>query len=400
MDINKIYQDLLNELKKGIARDPNRKILAIETGIDPITLAEWKKVSVGKKVITGAYAGTNWITALVEKGTNGLPIYKELSKTVITSDKHNITIDDFVELMAQNVLFATKNLDLSNIDTVAIALGFSQRNQKTPYGVEAQFNVKYPGKTWNILDFDESKTPEDQPFLGKILLEKLGNFGLKNFKYVFFENDTNAVSNYINDLTTDNSLGVGFVFGTGDNAALGSINFELGRLDLIEADEIYNALVKEKIFTDSFKKFEHWMGGHYIKRRLAMDMKLQGETEVFDLIMANHDGTILSDIAAGLYNNQILGKAETSAQRILTETGQLIGITLAAVATTGLYNPNLPAILPVEGSVFWKGYKVREIAQDTLNSLIPNNKLQIVQAAGIIGIGQAACIYPNLLLQF
>lgn len=391
MNINKIYQDLLTEIKKGHA---------IDTGIKPITLDQWIQVPVGKKVIAGAYAGTNWLTALIEKGIDGKPIYTELAKTVITPDKHNITIDDFVELMAQNVLFATKNLDLSDIDTVAIALGFSQRNQKTPYGIEAQFNVKYPGKTWNILDFDESKTSENQPFLGKILLEKLGNFGLKNFKYIFFENDTNAVSNYIEDLNTNNSLGVGFVFGTGDNAAIGSLNLELGRFDLIEADEIYNALVKEKIFTDSFKKFEHWLGGHYIKKRLAMDMKLQGETEIFDLIMANHDGTIMSDIASGLYDNQILGKAKTSAQRILTETGQLIGVILAAVATAGSYNPNTFAILPVEGAVFWKAYRVKEIAQATLNSLIPNNKLQIIKASGIIGIGQVSCIYPNLLLQF
>ena len=396
MDITKIYNDLLSEIKKGISQDPDRKILAIDTGIKPITQNQWKQVATGKKVIACAYAGTNWITALIEKNVNGKPIYKELNRTVISSDKHQITFNSFVELMADNIISSVRDIDLSKIDTLAIALGFSQKNIITTYGVEAQFNVKYPGKTWNILDYNENIPPENQPYLGKILLEKLHINNLRNFKYIFFQNDTNAVANFIDDSTVSNTIGAGFIFGTGDNASLGQLNLELGRLDLIEADEIYDGLIKEKIITDSTKKIEQWMGGDYIVKRLAMEMLLKGEKEIFNTIMSKHDDTIISDIASGKYENKILGKAQTSAQRILIEAGQLIGVVLSAVATAGEYEPHITAFLPVEGSVFWNGYGVKETAINTLNSLIPNNKLNIIKASGIIGIGQSAMVFLTL----
>jgi hypothetical protein len=396
MDINKIYIDLLCEIIRGIARDPNRKILAIDTGIKPITWSQWKQAPIGKKVISCAYAGTNWITALIEKSTGDKPLYNELNSTLIKSNKHQISIDNFVELMADNIITATRNIDLTDIDTVAIALGFSQNNKITTYGLEAQFNVKYPGKTWNILGFNENITPENQPYLGKILLEKLHKNNLGNFKYIFFQNDTNAVANFINESTIDNTIGAGFIFGTGDNASIGRFNLELGRLDLIEADEIYNGLINEKIITVNTRKLEQWMGGDYIIKRLAMEMLLKGENEIFNTIMANQDDTILSVIASGKYKNPILSKAQSSAQRILTEVGQLIGVVMVAVATAGGYDSQIPAVLLVEGSVFWKGFGVKETAKDIMNLLIPHNHLNIIEASGIIGIGQAAIVFSTL----
>lgn len=392
MNIKKLYHDLIIEVKKGLSQDINRKIEAVNTGIKPITLDEWKKVPIGTKVITGAYAGTNWITALVEKGENGLPLYTELNTIMIPSCERQVTFDGFVEIMTKAIILASHKIDCKNINTIAISLGFVQRNEKTSIGVDAQFIINNLGKNWEIADFNKNIPNEKQPFLGKLLIHKLRQKGFQNYKYVFFQNDTNSVANYINNLSTPNSLGVGFVFGTGDNASLDTIDLEIGRLDIIPADEIFDNLVKEKIIIDSWKRFEHWMGGHYIKRRLAMDMKLRGEDEIFNIIMNNHDGTILSDIAMGKYKDQLLNKAQAPALRILKETGQYIGTLIAAVIiAAGYKSPDL-VVLPVEGGVYWKAYQVKEIAQDTINLLIPNNKIKIISASGIIGVAQAAMV--------
>lgn len=420
-ELSGFYQALGSAIDIGLKREgaPTEEdggLLCIPTGVEPLTPEEWARVPIGRRVISCAFAGTNWLTAEVTKGQDGRPAVRILRTRQILESEKQQPFAGLIGLMGEEIVRGLCEIRTEKLDTVSVALGFAQRNQQREYGIEAQFMSAAPSKFFRILDYDDAIPPAGQPYIGEALIEYLKSHGFGQIQRIFLNNDAYALVHSISPEEATgqaSNLPAGCVFGTGDNAALGQYNLEAGRARIIPRDAILQEMIKRGLVPTEKNLMEYWMGGDYLRGRVAAAVGLaerltererlisSGE-KIYEWMLGSQNGALISQLASGELTAQqqrvelgIEIEEEDYAflkecsRRALAQAGFLMGVMLGAVGKAAEYQGGV-AQLPIEGSVFWKGFGVQEQARKTLNLLLPGNKLTFVPASGLEGIAQLA----------
>ncbi|MBD3362270.1 hypothetical protein GF362_00965 [Candidatus Dojkabacteria bacterium] len=410
-----IFPKYLHAINVGINRhgDPTNEdggLLAIPTDVELITKEQFQNVPVGKKVITCSYGGTNWVTSLVRKTDDiKTEIYKE-NMIYIPRKQRNIRFQDFILKMAEQIYNILQEEDKDEFQFVGISLGFPHRNVRTEYGIDAYFLRQKLPKSWIVRDFHKLPFPS---LIGKLFLEKLlTTYSLPNIKYVYFLNDANSVAQQLPGKDEFGEYPVGFVFGTGSNAALKQWNLEAGKFIMpqeLDLDRRIDEKMIELGLVHTQKKFiEHFHGGDYIRYRIASALSILSEDKIIsnriaEWMIQQEDASIVSRLASGdmSYDDFLdfnLVEEETEARRIyvilkecstraLIQAGQTIGVMIASVLKSAEYNTGDIAV-PVEGAVYWKGYGIQEQSQKVINLLIPENNISMIKASSVVGLAQ------------
>lgn len=411
--LEELFGNLQETIHIGIHREgpptmSDGGLLAIPSGVDPISPDEWKQVPSGRKVISCAIGGSNWVSSVVEKTEDQSIKESAVHKVHIPVEQRDLTYSDFIHLISQPI-FASAQSEGDSINTVAISFGFGHSNVNTEQGIDASLQRDYAAKSWNIRPDQRSK--DDRSLVGHSLLQVLHRKNLP-VDHIFILNDTNAVCNDIaiknSDQSNDVHTGVGFVFGTGVNAALGQYNLEIGAARIIQPDEVLLGMVDHNLISSSKETIqsqnylEQWIGGDTIQNRIAVALMLNDEHEIARRLFLKPDPELMNGLAArSMTMADVIARLnmdisphtfdvmKTVADKTLTQTGQLIGTTIAAVlAATGKHNSLFR--IPVEGSVFWKGYSVKETALQTASALLNNTQIVAKQASSMHGMAQLA----------
>ena len=263
-----------------------------------------------------------------------------------------------------------------------------------------------------MTDFDSTRKPEEHSRLGEALLQSLHYKGLPQVREVYFQNDTIAVAH---DVSSDaDVLPVGFVFGTGSNASLGRYNTQLsGQEGILPSDEISGRMM-ERGDVRNPRQLKVLVGGKRMANRVIAAAELMADRKIvrpesaksIGELVKQGNGTILSQIASGEVGYVELSKMypltldeydtlRRSCRMVLNQAGQVIGVMVGSVVSAAGYPGRGETRLPVEGSVFWKGYNVKAKAGQTLNLLIPDNEISFHEASGIRGVSKLAMVHSQ-----
>lgn len=322
-------------------------------------------------------------------------------------------LDDFVGLIAEHITKGIDDRDVSDIKAVGLSVGFAYRSSRTERGFDGQ--IYEQPSNWRITDLDTSRSPEEQPYLGEKLLTALSYQGLPQVTEVYFQNDTNAVVHDVSSSQSDVVVPVGFVFGTGSNAALGRFNLQESNTVVFQKDAILEKMAERGYIGSDKPLTKIWVGGDRVRFRIAAAMLLLGENGILlkthaeslaEMLRDGENGTFVSDIARGDLDYLKLrekipslsleeyGILLRSCRRGMRQAGQVIGVMIGSAVSAAGYEGG-SAHLPVEGSVFWKGYSVQSTVKETLNLLIPGNDIQFDPASGVRGISKLSLVYSH-----
>ncbi len=417
-ELKDAYRKLTRQIEIGINRDgepttSDGGVPAIPSCVEPITREQIASVPEGKRVFGGAYGGTSWLTTIAEKGKGVDVDLDVINNGSIPKSERAHTLDDFVGLMADHIAHGIGDRDVSDITAVGGSVGFAYRSSRTERGLDGQ--IYEQPSNWRIIDLNTSLRPEEQPYLGEKLITALSYRGLPQVTEVYFQNDTNAVVHDVSSSDSDVVVPVGFVFGTGSNAALGRFNLQESNTVVFQKDAILEKMA-ERGFVGSDKPLTKiWVGGDRIRFRVAASMLLLGDRGILaeehaealaDMLRDGENGTFVSDIASGNLDYLKLrekipslsleeyGILLRSCRRGMRQAGQVIGVMIGSAVSAAGYEGGL-AHLPVEGSVFWKGYNVQPSVKQTLDLLIPGNDLRFEPASGVRGISKLALVYSH-----
>lgn len=443
------YLRLVKAIQIGMPREGSPTtadggILAIKTGIPPVTEEQWKAVPVGKSAIGCAFAGTNWKTqAIVKTDENEGCGYRHLTKEnikIIPRSKRKMKFKEFVALMAEEI---TKTYSAGREQgeaegNIGIALGFPHETVVNKYGdIDARLITEdgVLAKGWVITDWNQYK---EKPLIGEALREifektgqdsMMGITKVRDFSQgvlinrIVIQNDTNSVAhNYWK--RPYKQIASGAVFGTGDNTSLNDVNLEIGHAVIDQPDAVFYEMKERRMISRrSLNDLESRMGGDYIKYRMLsavgiVGQSLMGQNEIFSHCLAENiikklyksrKSTIVSDIAKGSMQfsqfNQIFELSldevdyqilQEAASRALQQAGQLMGLILSAVTSQAGFNQGDEVSYPIEGSVFFFGHKVQDTALDTAKILLPEITICPYEAFGIIGIAQLAMVKSKI----
>lgn len=420
-----LKQEILTGLKrKGIKKEDDGGLEAIDSTIRPITSEEADKISTDSQVIYGAYAGTNWITGLATKVGKNVIEQHLVTKSFLDKSKRNFpSRESFAKMLGEQIKETVETINSgSKINTLAISFGFPFLSVDTKYGRDALIQTEHLTKSWYIKDGKGMH-------LGKYVLDYLVKIGLGYINKVYFANDTTAVSLDVSakysSVQAENmvSLPIGFVMGTGDNGSAvfagykndNLVNLEIGSATSIRADQILERMIKEKTVPTSQAIIEYYMGGDYLLGRLATSMLLLQEAGVIkndfynSLLKYALGAKITSKLAARevpaeelsqLFRFKVkadeLFMLNEVAKRTISKGGQVAGLMVAAVCDVANWTNELKGAIPVEGTVFSQGFGFRESVRKTMKLLVPKHKLIFVPGSGTRGIATEAMIRSYL----
>ncbi len=281
-ELKDAYRKLTRQIEIGINRDgepttSDGGVPAIPSCVEPITREQIASVPEGKRVFGGAYGGTSWLTTIAEKGKGVDVDLDVINNGSIPKSERAHTLDDFVGLMADHIAHGIGDRDVSDITAVGGSVGFAYRSSRTERGLDGQ--IYEQPSNWRIIDLNTSLRPEEQPYLGEKLITALSYRGLPQVTEVYFQNDTNAVVHDVSSSDSDVVVPVGFVFGTGSNAALGRFNLQESNTVVFQKDAILEKMA-ERGFVGSDKPLTKiWVGGDRIRFRVAASMLLLGDRD-------------------------------------------------------------------------------------------------------------------------
>lgn len=415
---HQFFIDLRKKISIGIKRTTaptmtDGGLLAFPTGITPITGADTALIPANTPSITCACGGTNWIFTVARKQADGSVKKEEPFIKPIPEDQRQMPYAGWVSLFADEIMNVVKEYDLiaePNLP-IAISFGFPQTNIRMPNGdVDARLSSRILPKFWQVTDLNESLPPQDQPSLAGMLREALTQRGLKSIGNIVFVNDTVAVALDVQHQSKDRpDLPVGFVFGTGMNAAVvggekGIVNLEVGSAEILAADRVLEEMQRRSLVPTLKPQIEYWVGGGFLVGRIAGGVASIADvfTDPEQLIRTMNGSTnqaLVSDMAEESSPRQLelhVGPGEyplvqEMARRTLTAAGQLIGVIIAAVCAEAGYSTGA-VYVPYEGSLLAKGHGVQDVALKTVGELLPGSDVKPYKADGVIGVAKLAMV--------
>lgn len=414
-------QNLRRSIVKSIARAPDQamaqdEMMAIDTGSEPLTKAQWDMVPTGTQTIGCNFGGQNWKVVLAEKNDQekvGIIDTREL-KNIPERDR-KVTFPQLIGRMADQISEVVEGKDISAVQAIAISLGFAHKKETTDIGEDGAFTGREISKFWEILDF------KDNLFIGQALFKALEERGINlPHRLIYIDNDTKAVANTVIDVDEAiEKLAMGGVFGTGMNLFLRRINLEIGHKKL-QPDEVAREMARRgflpfrEVVVDERFEYEHMIGGDYIKYRALAALGLAGNRKLLDKevverviekIIEEGSGSIVSDLARGdkvtrdrlAVDDEMFEAVSLAAQTALAQAGQLMMTMIHAVAAEAGFTGQ-KAYVPVEGSVYEKGEGIQDMMEETSQKLHPGNQLEIKVVNGLEGMIQYAMYHSALKL--
>ncbi len=397
--------------REGTPVNTDGGVLAIPSHVTAISQNQIKALPEETIAITAACGGTNWIFTLARKQADGTVILEEALSDEMPENNRTHTFETLMELIAENVARVAQQYNVTDVKNIPIGIsfGFPQTNIKRDNGdIDSRITTPNLPKKWVVTDCDPNLPAEQQPSLTDVLRAELIERGVKYPGAITIINDTVAVSL---DVRHTENVAVGFVFGTGTNAALyvseqkGILNLEAGHTPM-PVDDVWNEMQRRGYVTEK-PAFEHWMGGGYLPYRIAAALYLL-EDEVpqaarfAEMFIHTENQALISHLAEGNFSDlQFAGLSaeeqdllRSVCRRVLTQAGQVIGIMSAVVAQHAGYKQGL-AYFPFEGSLMKKGYNVERTALDTAELLIPGHQLQPYIATGMVGVAKLAMVQTH-----
>jgi hexokinase len=418
VEMTAMYDALSQAIAIGITRtgEPTTAdggLLALPTGIEPISLDQVQQVPDGTPVITAACGGTNWMFAVATKQADGKMTLSEPVVRPIPEDERQHTFQSLIDLMADEILTVGREYHLLETSQlpIAISFGFPQHNVRTDDGdIDARLTSKQLPKFWQITDLDETLPVDQQVSLSGLLRESLLARGFVSIGSIVFVNDTVAVALDVQH-GDGADLPVGFVFGTGTNGAMfantekGIVNLEIGHAGVVPRDAVLDMMEQHQWVPNTHGIMEYWMGGGYLPGRCAATIlglrdQFIDADQLASSIVNSTNQAIVSDLADTTSSPQQLqlhvapqefAMIQTIAQRVLHQAGQLIGLHIAAVCQAVNYTTGSTHV-PYEGSLLAKGYRVATITDATVKHLLPGSDITPYRASGILGIAKLALL--------
>lgn len=384
-------------------------LLAFPTFVPPIDSATLQALPLGTTAIACACGGTNWI---FQKATVVAPGVVDLSEGFIRPippEQRTHTFASLVALIASEIVNVAREYGLMDVEKlpIAISLGFPQTNVLLENGdIDARINKPVLPKFWKITDCDGDVAPEYQPSLAALLRAELAQRGIRSVGRIVFVNDTVAVA--LDAQHPGKDAAVGFVFGTGTNAAMdsrsekGILNLEAGAAKVMPIDAALQYMIDAELVPYASSNIEYWTGGGYLPARVAAGVELvkaefTDPEQVKTVLLQSFNQALLSEIAEGVSprkNEFHVGPSEYRllqeiAQRVLAQAGQCIGLMIASVvAEAGIESGEW--MVPYEGSLMAKAFGVQEAAMGVLHELLPGVTIVPYKASGMIGIAKLA----------
>ncbi|MCW1929838.1 MAG: hypothetical protein KIH62_000815 [Candidatus Kerfeldbacteria bacterium] len=386
-------------------------LLAFPTHVPPMNGEGVRALPLGTAAIAAACGGTNWIFQKATVTALGEVALSEGFIRPIPPEQRTHTFASLVNLIASEVVNVAKEYGLMEVEKlpIAISLGFPQTNIRLDNGdIDARINKPILPKFWKITDCNGELAPEQQPSLAAMLRAELTRLGVRSVGRIVFVNDTVAVA--LDAQHPGKDLAVGFVFGTGTNAAMdsrtekGLLNLEAGAAKIMPIDSALQYMIDKELVPYSSSNIEYWMGGGYLPARVAAAVEMVRESftdpeQVKTVLLQSFNQALLSEIAEGFSprkNEFHVGPSEYTllkeiARRVLVEAGQCIGLMIASVvAELGVETGEW--MIPYEGSLMAKAYSVQDAAQKVIRELLPNATLTPYKASGMVGIAKFAMV--------
>lgn len=415
---------LRNAISIGVARTTTPTmsdggLLAFPTGITPITAADTALIPAGTPSITCACGGTNWIFTVARKQADGSVTKEEPFIKPIPDNQRQHTYASLTALFADEIMNVVHEYDLMQVPhlPIAISFGFPQTNIRLPNGdIDARLSSRILPKFWQVTDLDESVPPELQPSLAGMLRAALTQRGLQSIGNIVFVNDTVAVALDVRHQSAERpDLPVGFVFGTGMNAAVdakdaaggndnGIVNLEVGRAEILPADRVLQEMQRRSLVPTIKSELEYWVGGGFLIGRVVGGVASISDVftdpeQLIRAMLASSNQALVSDMAVGASARQLelrVGPGEyvllqEIARRVLTAAGQLIGVIIASVCAEAGYASGA-VYVPYEGSLLAKGIGVQKAALQTVRALLPGSDVLPYKADGVIGAAKLAMV--------
>lgn len=417
---------LVDQIQTGLNRTNESEwpadggVQAIPTHVQPINYEQVAELPEGSVSIVAACGGTNWIFTVARKQADGRILLEEPVTVTIPEKNREHTFDSLMQLIADNVMAAVKKYCLEGYTKlpIAISFGFPQRNLVLENGdIDARILSGKLPKKWRIIDaFDElPEEDEKQTSLAGLLREKLLEGGMESVGRIVFSNDTVAVALDVQHAEESGvSLPAGFVFGTGCNAAMmglpqqGIVNLEAGHARVPEEDAAFIRMVAKGYTQSTEPDIESLLGGGFIPYRIAAAMRciapdMPKAKQWAQFIVEHEDQTLISDLASGVLkcvpgemcSNEDREFLQESANRALTQAGQMIAVQVAATVEVLRQNTGLQGekyFAPFEGGVLKNAYGVSDTARGTLKQLVPDAEIELYTASGMVGIAKLAMI--------
>lgn len=406
-----------NSIRIGVERktapvSTDGGLLAFPTHVEPITPESVQALPIGTVAIVAACGGTNWIFQQATVTAMGEVSLSEGFIRPIPPEERTHTFASLVDLIAEEIINVAKEYNLLNIANlpIAISFGFPQTNIILENGdVDARINKPVLPKFWHITDCNGDLTPEQQPSLANLLRASLMAKGMTSIGRIVFVNDTVGVALDMQHPGKD--LPVGFVFGTGTNAALyvansdkGILNLEAGAAKMMPIDSALQYMIDAKLVPYASSNIEYWTGGGYLPARVAAGVEMLNDAftdpkQIQTVLLKTFNQAILSEIAEGespRKNEFHVGPSEyvllkEIARRVLAEAGQCIGLMIGSVILeSGVYTGEW--MVPYEGSLMKKAYSVQNTALKVVNLLVPGATIIPYHASGMVGVAKLAMV--------
>lgn len=384
-------------VRKGEPTEADGGCLAFNSLIEPLPEDALKFIQPGSQVVVGNFGGTRWQAGLAE--FDGSQVNPNISQErVFPQDKRQFKSPKlFAQEMVKQLSEAAGEQKPS---VVALSFGFQQNPEWTDYGLDAAVPLDEPAKYWVVKGLAGKK-------IGALIIEEAKKQGWQIEK-IYITNDTNATA------LDHPGARYGFVGGSGTNACLaipsykgGCLqNLEAGRLRSFPETDIIRLMRRLQLLPGEDNIAEFYTGGDFLIKQLA------SVGELFKLIMETNYGPALLEQGSEIVSlwargdkevieNQLgqrisetdFAILEKTSKRILTKAGQTMGIMMASiVAIAGGPKP----VIPAEGSVLWQAEGAMKATQETLETLLPDNCPQIIEASGTRGIAIYALYQSSL----
>lgn len=392
-ELREIYERLVAKMRIGVERtgeatEADGGVYAFDSQVKPLG-ADWMdQVAEGEQVAVGNFGGTNW-----QAGRGKLENKKvELSicheREFDRGEREFESVEEFCGVMVELLRLGCG--EGGQVPSkVAISFGFQHVPMWTELGLDCVVPTDEPAKFWKIHGMSGRK-------LGEVIVGEAAKAGWEIEK-IFLVNDTVATA------LAYPGARIGWVAGTGTNGTLAHtdhkqghlVNLEVGRAQVLDHKPWWEEMRKRELVPETEMIAEHVSGGEYFTKQLAVaaDRILGLDTSVIEAIL-ERDGRIMNQMIRGekvegleVSNDELAGLVKVS-KRIYGRSGQMIGAMMAAAITVSEIEE--PAVA-VEGSVIWKGYRVREIVEKVVRELV-GKKVKLEQVLGGQGVAALAMV--------
>lgn len=415
-EVQQRYDMSRNQLRIGLDRSgpPTMNdggLLAIRSGITPVTPELWTPVPVGKSTLVSEFGGTNHNVSIAEKQRDGsVTVSAPVHTEAIPQAERQAPFGTWIDRIAQPLL---EQQAKTGINDFGMSVGLKHSGVVTEDGIDADFLTQTGVLDKGVAFTDWDQLPPSKRRIVKAVRNRMGNkgIGVATNDTVAVATDGGAIEKA--QVLEQPVLEAGFVAGTGTNKTLKKpgesfINTEAGRTMWPETEvgkrmrqrQLEQGLIGPENDVPELE-FET---GQALPKRLAAGVEILSERGFINI--GNVDALVsqieqlphLSDLATGkerltpdAETNALLERLAQAAQR---RAEQVYGIFYATASqAVDKADPSATHTALTEGSTILRGMRdrehtLREGAEAEAAKLGEN--ITVFPASGMAGVASIA----------